>query len=153
VSLLGLVEVVPEDFWSRRGETGSWTAHEHLAHVATADELLIETLSGNTAEPYEARRSELFAAAREESVADLSARLHSERARLAGWLKHLPPTMLDRYIIAGVRDAWGQEVAWSVRGLLAAWSEHDTGHELAIRRAITTPPDASALSAAARRRR
>ena len=153
LSLLGLVAVVPDDFWPRREGADSWTAHEHLAHVATADRLLLETISHEAAGSYEARRAALLEAATEKPIPDLVASMEWEREHLAGSLKHLSTTTLDGYITAGVRDAWGREATWPVRALLAAWSEHDTGHELAIRRAVTAPPDASALSAAARRRR
>lgn len=153
VSLLGLVDVIPDQFWARREDRDSWTARQHVAHVATADELLLETIPGEAAAPYEVRRSELLTAAAEWPMPDLLARMERERARLAAWLEGLSLLSLDGYIKAvGVRDAWGREVSWPVRALLAAWAEHDTGHELAIRRAVTTPPDAAALSTAARRR-
>ncbi len=155
ISLLGLVDVIPAQFWSRREDTDSWTARQHLAHVATADELLLETLSEEgPAASYESRRSELLAAAEEWPIRDLLARMERERARLAASLDGVSFLSLDGHIqAAGVRDAWGREAAWPVRALLAAWAEHDTGHELAIRRAVTSPPAAAALSAAARRRR
>jgi uncharacterized damage-inducible protein DinB len=153
LSLLGLVEVIPDEYWSKQEDAGSWTAGQHLAHAATADELLLETVSGAREARYENLRAVLLSDAEGEPLHALLARMERDRARIAAWLDGLSHDWLESMIeLAGLQDSWGRPVSWPVRALLSAWSEHDTGHELAIRRAITAPPDATALSAAAPRR-
>jgi hypothetical protein len=152
--LLGLIEVIPSHFWQRRESPDDWTGHQHVAHVATADGLLRETVEGGVWTAYEERKAELLEGAEAAAIRELLARMDRERADLTRYFEALPVASLDRAIgISGASDAWGRPVSWPLRSLLDAWSGHDTGHELAIRRAVTTPPDAAALSAAALRRR
>lgn len=154
MSLLGLVAVIPDDLWGRRESSGEWTARQHLAHAATADQLLRETATRALTIGYEARKAELLAAAEPASAAELVSRMCQERAGLTAFFVALDTATLDGVIrIPAATDAWGRPVEWPLRSLLTAWSEHDTGHDLAIRRAVTTPPDAGALAAAAARRR
>ncbi|HEX6029835.1 MAG TPA: DinB family protein [Tepidiformaceae bacterium] len=159
ISLLGLLEVIPPDFWPRREPGEEWTARNHLEHVATADALLRETIDAVVRQAdlevsYIERRAQLMDAAAGVSLLELRDRMETERAATIASLAGVDALLLDELIlIPGSVDSFGQGVALPLRTVVTAWAEHDTGHEIAIRTAITTHPDAASLAAAARFRR
>ena len=40
-----LLDVIPEELWSRRAASEAWTARNHLEHLTTADDLLAGDLA------------------------------------------------------------------------------------------------------------
>lgn len=158
LALLGLVEVVPGDYWSRREPGEPWTARNHLEHVATADALLRDAIAAAcTGEPlsvpYEARRAHLMTEVAPAQLAGVLERMTWERSLTTRALDRLPGEALDAVLmLPGVVDQFGRATAWPLRQLLTAWAEHDTVHEHGIRLAVTAPPDAGALAVATRLR-
>lgn len=164
-SLEGLIDAVPEGYWARRASGEAWSAHDHLAHLATIDVLTSETLAeildgapvawlAGTTVPIElaARRTASLQEAQAATPRTLRERMRQTRAELARVVSSLNGASLESNIcVAGVLDAWGEPIAFGVRRYLAALPEHDTGHELAIRRAITTAPDLSTVALTRRR--
>mgnify|MGYP001413603100 CR=1 FL=1 len=167
ISLEALLDVVPGDYWDRRAEGELWSAYDHLVHLATIDEPMLELLEeanagAATLRPYRAetageamvRREALLAAATGDTVESLRARMEANRERVLELFDVLQPAALDASVIfPGVVNAWGQPVAVSLRHYLVSWAAHDTEHAEAIRKAITTPPSPGDLALAARRRR
>lgn len=77
--------------------------------------------------------------------------MHVQRARLVALLGQLGARHMEaRVFVAGVVDGWGEPVAWELRRYLAAIPEHDSEHEAAIRRAVSSAPDLSAVAVAQR---
>jgi hypothetical protein len=150
---------VPGDFWARREPGEEWTARNHLEHLATADALLRETIdaTGRRADldvSYIERRAQLMGSVEGASLAELRERMETERSATIASLARFDALLLDdRVLIPGAVDSFGQGIAVPLRTMFTAWAEHDTGHEVAIRTAITTHPDAASLAAAARFRR
>ena len=165
--LEGLIESVPDDYWERQDSGDAWTALDHLRHVATVDQMLVELVeaaqesdeelwAGKTdnVEVLEARRVALMDKVREQSVDTLVETMRESRARAVGTVLGMTVETLDREVrVAGALNEWGEQLAFPLRGYLAVWVEHDGEHEAAIRRAIATPPDVTTLTLAARRAR
>ena len=155
LSLLGLVAVVPPSYWARREAGDDWTARQHLDHLATADGLLRRALaSADTGEPlgdgYAALRTRLMEGVESLGLDQVVAAMANDRDRTLRELESTPAALLDVIVVLpGVTDPFGNSTGWPVRQFLSAWAEHDTVHELAIRRAITTPPDAASFAVAA----
>ena len=165
--LEGLIASVPDDYWDRQASDDAWTALDHVRHVATVDGMLVELAEaagrpgeglwvGGTrdAAALEGRRVGLMDGVREESVGELAETMRESREAAVEALLALPAAALEREVrVAGVLTPWGEPHAFSLRAYLTAWAEHDGEHEAAIRRAIETPPDVTALTLAARRTR
>jgi len=164
-SLEGLIDAVPDDYWARRAPGESWSAHDHLAHVATIDALTCETLSeiltgaavawlAGTTVPAElsARRAAALQEAHDATPQTFRDRMRQNRAELVRLLSRLDVASLESSIcVAGVLDAWGEPVRFGLRRYLAGLPDHDTQHEYAIRRAITAAPDLSTVALTRRR--
>ena len=165
--LEGLIASVPEDYWDRRASDDAWTALDHVRHVATVDGMVVELAEaaerpgeglwvGGTrdAAALEARRLGLMDGVRDQDIDELVATMRASREAVVGALLALPVEALDREVrVAGVLTPWGEPHTFSLRAYLTAWAEHDGEHDAAIRRAIETPPDVTALTLAARRAR
>lgn len=165
--LEGLIESVPDDYWERQDSGDAWTALDHLRHVATVDQMLLELVeaaqesdeelwAGKTddVEVLEARRVALMDGVREQSVETLVETMRESRERAVGTVLGMSVETLDREVrVAGALNEWGEQLTFPLRGYLAVWVEHDGEHEAAIRRAIATPPDVTTLTLAARRAR
>jgi hypothetical protein len=68
-------------------------------------------------------------------------------------LRRLEPWHLETLLfVPGMANSWGEPFRLSLREYLAAWPSHDSEHEAAMRRAITAPPDMSAVALTRRRR-
>lgn len=158
-SLLGLVEAVPEDYWGRGESQDSWRARTHLEHLAAMEPLVARLLTDVVAEGVGvvagAVTMEELGRARERAmavfegkpIAELREAMGEGLARVRQALGKLEPGHLDAAVsIGGATDAWGQPVTWHLREYLRTWAEHDGEHEAAIRAAITTPPDLSAVA-------
>lgn len=163
-SLLGLAEAVPGDYWARTAPGDAWSAWEHFAHALSADELLLPVLerSRSGRGPIDLGAGDSFAFEREAALRRLAALdFRDAVARAAGWRRRLvealsdfEPTQLERpLLIPGVRSAWGEPLAVSLYGYLEQWAAHDGVHEAAIREAMLTPPDLSAVMLAKKRMR
>ena len=166
--LEGLIASVPEDYWDRRAPDDAWTALEHVRHVATVDAMVVELLEAaerpeeelwaggvrDVAE-LEARRVELMEAVRDQDIHELVVTMRESREAVVVALLAIRVEALDREVrVAGVVTPWGEPHASSLRAHLTGWAgQHDGEHEAAIRRAIETPPDVTALTLAARRAR
>ena len=165
--LEGLIASVPEDYWERQATGDAWTALDHVRHVATVDGMLVELAEaagrpgeelwvGGTqdAGALEGRRVALMEGVGEQGIDELVATMWESREAAVEALLALPVEALDREVrVAGVVTPWGEPHVFTLRAYLAAWAEHDGEHEAAIRRAIETPPDVTALTLAARRAR
>ncbi len=165
--LEGLIASVPDDFWARRAADDDWTALDHVRHVATFEGIVIELADaarrpgeelwvGNAREAaaLEARRIRLMEGVAEQGITELAATMRASREAAVEALAALPQAALDREVrIAGATAPLGAPHTFTVRACLAIWAEHDGEHEAAIRRAIETPPDLTALTLAARRAR
>lgn len=159
-SLEGLIEAVPEDYWERRADADAWTAHNHLEHLATIEDLLAEDLDrviagvgvlwiggSPDAAVLERRRTAAMAEVAALPVEDLAERMSTARQHAGNRLALLTPQALEvRVMVPGVVDLWGQPLGLLLREYLAAWPTHDSEHEAAIRRAMTRPPDMSAVA-------
>ena len=164
-SLEGLIDAIPDDYWTRRATGEAWSARDHLAHVAGIDvmtsETLTQILAGNraasiagatTPEELTARRDALLDEAATMAVAALRERMRRTRAGLVRLLASLDAGHLEATVlVAGVVDAWGEPLAFGLRRYLVSLPDHDTEHEQAIRRAISAPPDLSAVALTRRR--
>lgn len=166
--LEGLIASVPDEYWERRAPGDDWTALDHVRHVATVDAMMVELVEAaerpgeelwaggaREADELEARRTELMDGVRDQDIHALVATMRESREAAVGALLALSQGALDREVrVAGVLTPWGEPHASSLRVHLGGWAaEHDREHEAAIRRAIETPPDLTALTLAARRAR
>ena len=163
----GLIAAIPDDYWERRAPGDAWSASDHLRHLATIDGFLgalLETAAASgqalwvagthDAAELEAQRAEMMDAVSDRNAGELRLAMHESRAMTVVALQALRPESLGRDIrIAGVTSPWGEPKVFELRAYLSVWAEHDGDHESGIRHAIETPPDASALSLAARRPR
>jgi hypothetical protein len=162
--LEALVAAIPEGYWDRRAPGDDWSARDHLAHLATVDQLVVELLDalrqgqqawlgGPEPAALERRREDARLRVRGEPTGVLLATMRAERGRALAALRSSPATLLDGTVrVASVLDAWGRATSWSLRAYLASWIEHDDLHAEAIRRAITVPPDLSTVLLARRAR-
>lgn len=166
LSLDGLLDVLPADYWSRAEPGARWNVRDQLAHVASADNLLGELLGraasdervvwvGGTEDSAE------LLIRREAPLAEMSGlpldalRNVATEARdaIESAFTMLNPTALEVSVfIAGAVDRWGEPLRWDVRQYLAAWATHDSSHEASIRAAIATTPDLSTVALTQRRR-
>ena len=165
--LEGLIASVPDEYWERRAPGDDWTALDHVRHVATVDAMVVELVEAaerpgelwaggvREADELEARRTALMDGVRDRDIHELVATMRESREAAVGALLALSQGALDREVrVAGVLTPWGEPHASSLRVHLGGWAaEHDREHEAAIRRAIETPPDLTALTLAARRAR
>lgn len=164
--LEGLIASVPREYWERRAPEDAWSAFDHFCHLATIDSFLSELLAAaaeagqslwvagtSDARELEARRILMMESVTALGITELREAMRQSRAVTVEALQALPPESLGRDVrVAGVDSPWGEPRVFALRAYLTLWAEHDSDHEGAIRRAIETPPDASALSLAARRR-
>ena len=164
--LEGLIASVPREYWERRAPEDAWSAFDHFCHLATIDSFLSELLAAaaeagqilwvagtSDARELEARRILMMESVTALGIPELREAMRQSRAVTVEALQALPPESLGRDVrVAGVDSPWGEPRVFALRAYLTLWAEHDSDHEGAIRRAIETPPDASALSLAARRR-
>ncbi|MCY4391127.1 MAG: DinB family protein [Chloroflexi bacterium] len=166
--LEGLIASVPEDYWDRQAPDDAWTALDHMRHVATVDRMVVELLeaaerpeeelwAGGVRDEaaLEARRVELMDGVRAQDIHELVATMRESREAVVAALLAVRVETLEREVrVAGVLTPWGEPHASSLRTHLTGWAgQHDGEHEAAIRRAIETPPDVTALTLAARRAR
>ena len=166
--LEGLIASVPEDYWDRQAPDDAWAALDHVRHVATVDRMVVELLeaaerpeeelwAGGVRDEaaLEARRVELMDGVRDQDIHELVATMRESREAVVVALLAIRVEALDREVrVAGVVTPWGEPHASSLRAHLTGWAgQHDGEHEAAIRRAIETPPDVTALTLAARRAR
>ena len=165
--LRGLIDAIPPDYWPRRSEGDAWDALDHLRHVATVDELVVDLaeaagdgarelwLAGTANQRDLAeRRERLRESVSEHDPHGLVTLMEASREAAETAIGELPPASLEAVVrVAGVVTAWGEPQRFTLRGYLAAWAEHDGEHDRAIRRAIETAPAPSVLSLAARRPR
>ena len=154
VSLLGLASVIPDDFWSRRTPDDEWTARQHLVHALTADAAVADFIAGGPqSTSLEAARAGAIAEGAELSMPELLERAAKGRARLVEVLSAMTPMDLERTLaIPGATNAWGEQLSITVFQYLEQWAAHDAVHETAIREAIATSPDLTAIAMARRRR-
>ena len=166
VSLDGLLDVLPPDYWSRVAAGSRWTVRNQLAHIISADQLLIELLDkvsrgsrsvwvGGTEDPTELLMQREAPLSRMAALRlnELRATAVDARAAVQSSCAGLDASMLDTEVfIAGAVDRWGAPVRWSLRSYLASWAAHDSAHELDIGAAIATPPDLSTVALTQRRR-
>ncbi|MEO9254213.1 MAG: DinB family protein [Tepidiformaceae bacterium] len=161
-----LLDVIPDEYWLRRAIGEDWNARNHLEHVATADDLLDGDLErviagspqiwlGGNADAAvlgELRRGAIDAVA-DESIRGLREQMARGRERTLASLGQLRSVHLETAVfVPGLMTAWGEPFRLPLREYLAAWPSHDSEHEAAIRRAITSPPDLSAVALTRRKR-
>lgn len=167
LSLDGLLDVLPADYWSRAAPGSRWDVRDQLAHVASADDLLHDLLRtvaaghetawlGGTQDATELLSlreapQTTFAGLPLEA---LRCRIVDARAAVESTLPSLDLWMLEANVsIAGAVDRWGEPLRWGLRAYLATWAHHDSAHEADIRAAIATTPDLSTVALTQRRRR
>lgn len=165
--LEGLVSCIPADYWKRQAPNDSWTADDHLRHVATVDRMIVELATaarqpqtllwlGNTQDALEldSKRVALMDGLANQDIQRLVATMRAAREAVVEALLVLPQTALDQKIhIAGILTPWGEPHPFSLRNYLTSWAEHDKEHEISIRLAIETTPDVTMLTLAARQAR
>lgn len=155
-SLLALADVVPADYWSRTAPGESWSAQRHLVHALSAEDALegllerINEGSGPLAleagDLYAEREAAIEAAADLElaSLIEQSVRARERTVRL---LAALTPASIERMLVVVMPPgAWPAQSVLVAYAYLEQWAAHDAGHEAAIRDAISTPPDLSAVA-------
>jgi DinB family protein len=154
VSLLGLVSVIPEGFWVRRVPGDDWSAREHLVHALTADDAVAEFIAGSPENAdLEAARAVAMTQGAELPMKELLELAAKGRSRLIEVLFTMTPVDLERALpIPGAVNAWGERLSITVFQYLEQWAAHDAVHEAAIREAIATPPDLTAIAMTRRRR-
>ena len=154
-SLLELVSVVPGDSWTRKAPGEAWDAFHHLAHALSADSGVADVIpefvrhepTSIQIEELLSRRETVIAAAAGLDIESLVARGHQARREILATLERLHQTDLERQIsFLDQRSAWSQPAQITLFAYLEQWSHHDAEHESAIRTAISTPPDLSAVA-------
>lgn len=153
-SLLGLAAVIPDAYWPRTAPGDLWSARNHLEHVASADAFLQDIVASlvSGTETWLAGTSDLsallLARARAMAVLEplplqrLVEAMDDGRAALTASLARLNRShLLAPVFVAGHVSAWGEPRAITFGSYLDAWAAHDSAHELAIREAVSTPPD------------
>ncbi len=158
LALEGLLDALPDDYWGRSAPGDGWPIRSHVEHLATIEGLVAETVrtvqvgdryvwaggANTTAALAELRAAQMASVAGATREA-LRAAMARSRAGLVAALASLEPVHLDAAVlVAGVVNAWGKPVGFSLREYLGAWP--DVEHDAAIRRALETPPDLSAAA-------
>ena len=158
LQLLQLADSIPEDYWARHAPGDSWAARHHLVHTLSADELVERTLreASSGAVDTEALLRERSAAIERGLELDVAALLKfaaEARQSLGQALERLAPEALGRpaFVVAS-SNQWSEPVVVSVVEYLGQWSKHDADHEAAIRSAIATTPDLTAIALSRRPR-
>ena len=158
--LAGLIAVLPPEMFDHHTEAGDWTVRTHAAHALGSDSLLLEFLQGGATGDFESwlrelpgRRATAISSSAGIEPADLIERARVTRAALVAALVPVSAAELERSApLPGVRTAWGEERRITLYEYLLAWSNHDAGHEQAIRLAILSRPDLSVVPLIRRRR-
>lgn len=159
-SLLGLASVVPDGYWTRSSLGDAWTARQHLAHALTSDDgvaaFIGTAAEQGRAEPgidIEASRSAAMERGAALPLPELIALAEAGRTSLVKVLAALGPADLERQLVVPrVATAWGEPVTITLYRYLEQWAAHDGVHEAAIREAIATSPDLTAIAMTRRRR-
>lgn len=164
--LVGLLEVLPAEYWERRAPDDRWCVRDHAAHTAAVDELVTELLRGasgeaalwlgDTGDPavLHALRERRRVAFAEEPPAPMIAAMGRARDGVVGALVRMDGAALDLPLfVAGVVNGWGQPIGFTLRTYLAQWAVHDLAHDAAIREAIRQPLAPGDIVAGARIRR
>ena len=157
--LEGLLDSIPATYWERQASDDAWSARDHLRHLATIDDLVLPLVQNACAgcavmwlagpEPGDPERQRMAAmdSVAGASTAELRARMSASREAVTGAVSQLPHDALERLVrMASSANSRGRLQEWPLRTYLAGWAEHDTVHEGAIRRAMTAPPDLSAVA-------
>lgn len=159
--LAGLIAVLPPAMLDHRASAADdWTVRTHAAHALGSDGLLLELLEAGGVGDFEVwlgelpgRRATAISATARVEPAELLERAQDLRAALVTALASVTPTELQvSAALPGARTAWGDERRITVYDYLIAWSSHDADHEQAIRLAILSRPDLSAVALTRRRR-
>lgn len=154
-TLLTLAEVVPADYWRRRESDDAWPAHTHLAHALSADSLFARFLAGliDITVEFEfdpevllVERQAAIDQATDMAFDELFELGRSGRTAVLRALGALTPGSLETTLVMRGASRWGQPASFTVYQYLEQWAGHDSGHEAAIRAAIATSPDLSAVA-------
>lgn len=158
-SLLGLMAAIPPGYWSRSAPGDSWTARNHVEHVATADDFLGELIeavrSGSEAWLAGTRDPGALIQARTTAMEQHAPRplpglveeIARSRQALAERLTNLERMHLTAPVyVAGRVSHWGEPLPITLSEYLASWAGHDAEHAAAVREAVSTPPDLSAVA-------
>lgn len=160
MSLEGLLDALPPDYWDRVAAGEGWSIRRQVIHLSGADRMVSELLEevaggarrvwvGGTRDAGELsrRRHQPLAELAGRPQAELRAIAASARTQLIERMARLGPERLEAAVhVAGAVDRWGEPLEWSLCEYLAAWTGHDPEHEASIRRAMTTPPDLSTVA-------
>lgn len=159
--LEALLDVIPPADWPRRASAGAWDIHTHVAHVVAAD-ATAATLFASAREAtghlplapdaatFASERAEAILARREHDPAALRDALRADRARALAALDSLEPRAFELTLVIPAVDAWGRELAFSLRSYITSWASHDLEHAFGIREALMTSPTPAAMALAAR---
>jgi hypothetical protein len=160
-TLEDLVAAIPPSYWARQAPGDDWTAAAHLRHLATVDDFIVEILDavrsgqpevGLGSSAIEDRRLEAIRSLEGSPLEEVVQRLRTSRPTALALVARLGPVELEAVVIAErTVDAWGAPLRWPLRTYLAAWAEHDDVHAHAIREAVSTHPDLSAVMLTHRR--
>ncbi len=162
----GLLDALPPDYWTRVAAGSRWTVRDQLAHVTSADDLLVDLLLrvldgeqvawvASTQDPTELLVQREAPVSRMAAIAlkELRDAAAESRDAVEATCVRLDATTLEAGVfVAGAVDRWGAPVRWGLREYLASWAAHDSAHEFDIRAAIATPPDLSTVALTQRRR-
>lgn len=158
--LSGLIAVLPPAMFDHRAAGDDWTVRTHAAHALGSDGLLLEFLRSGAPGDFESwlrelpgRRATAISSSAGSEPAELLERALATRDALVAALAAVTPAELQQSaVVPGMRTAWGDERRITLYEYLLAWSSHDGGHEQAIRLAILSRPDLSAVALTRRRR-
>lgn len=154
-SLLDLATAIPEDFWTRRPPGEPWGAYRHLAHALSADAGVNAMIPAFISSSFQRFQVTQLLAERAKSIAsaealDFPALLDfasTGRREVIDALTRIEQDLLEsEAAFIDERSEWAQPVALSLFAYLDQWATHDSAHESAIRAAIATSPDLSAIA-------
>jgi len=151
-----LIEQVPGDRWASRASDDAWSAHLHLVHLASIDDVTAALLASRRDGAYrldlglQATRIRAMEERVAESPDELQRLLEASRAQLLNVISELDEGSLATPVLIDIPGSWPPVLQLGLRAYLAAWAEHDAEHTTAIRHAITIPPSASDLALVAR---
>ena len=165
-ALDGLLDAIPESYWERAAPGDAWNARNHLQHLATVEAILAQDLArvidgandlwlGGSPDAvlFHERRAAMMEAVADLPCAALRGEMAANRHDAVNTLGALTAYHMEAGLrIPGVVDRWAQPVRYSLREYLTAWPNHDTAHDAAIRAAVSTPPDLSAVALTRRHR-